>query len=1303
MVVVCLVLLSIVGVAYLQVARQDRIAVTAGVKNNISTIANATVAYIGEVLKSDLMQTDPSGNLTLLDATNDEPYDYPGTNTGVAYQVQGMTGSPLPDPAHGGQLDDTWLASSEPDFTTNQWPHITNLNGIFLRIPNTSGSDRWPVERSVNNLVSSDLWRRDTAVPYSGSSNATYLDYSDTNYEDTGADADGDGIKDSKWTWAPIRQMSGVRYVMAIRIIDNSAMINLNTASSQVTDSEIFTAITDKPSQIDQGVDAPRWIFPSELDLGNFMFQTPGITPSQFKSFLEYRFNDQVSSHTRLPWFANGLYPYFKTTNTRLDFWLTAARLWNNDNSANYISFPYISNELELRHANGLNNVDFNAIVEMAGLSDFVRREVAEATYTDVPGVSTIADFFNKEPRHQMTTISGAATYMPPLPGFVPAEKTFLRKLNINSLFTKPANSSAVVLDEELGELASLVKAVIDVGQADVATQFPLPADANINSNLAYAQQFAVSFADHFDQDNISTEFNGRYGMEAWPFITEFYTQAPAKVVMGTRIYADDEVFYGTIRPQTVGGTGYVLEITNPHTRPVSLRHIQLVFRYQQASDNAIITANLPAGLTLEDIALPALRAANRGDTWLWPGQRLVIYHDSDGGPTAGRLSGMDHVLTQVIKPDQFDQWVTSHAYHAGDVIRHDENTDGVEEIIECITDHTSNTTNKPTTAYNSLIGEYSYHLSHNYWRRKLIMIDGGQWPINESDLFESLTEKSNMSACLRPYEMTDGVITPAGWSYQTVPGSGHPMSRSYSPVKINDTIGQWTEGTTYTVGQLVYARNPDNTIDYKIFRCIDPVDAGLIDHDPINGTGKWELDDDENMYYYQESSIGSVDGIKACAYKEDGYLISNKRLLTMSSPIPFPDASRRFEPLFDRIGFPSKKLTTAAWSSSHHYDVDEAASFAICEAVYTHEHHLPSDGTLKLRASTSLYAAPYIEPTLNNQFNQLLVDDQGVTTIQWTVGKSFEIGDIVHMRREAVGLPVLDQFFICLRPHVSSSTISANKPGVSGGNWPTFWKEHWRGGNKLYVDSVAKLSHVLVAGPNATTTVGDILGTPGRTNVDELMLPMTAPLAVPMQIASPWNIPHAVALLDRLTIHHPDDDGLDNDGDTVVDNPEELLVPGTVNLNTVPVQLLKKILPVTNSYLRGQMADMIGTYRDTIKGIANPFQLSSLLRQFNEYSAPIDNATLNGIVIDFHNPDMLTNDGIANDREEAMLPTQWFTGVATTRSDIYTAYIQIRGYPAGDFRRGPVESRRMIVVYDRSNIIDESSTPRILAVYTYE
>ena len=57
---------------------------------------------------------------------------------------------------------------------------------------------------------------------------------------------------------------------------------------------------------------------------------------------------------------------------------------------------------------------------------------------------------------------------------------------------------------------------------------------------------------------------------------------------------------------------------------------------------------------------------------------------------------------------------------------------------------------------------------------------------------------------------------------------------------------------------------------------------------------------------------------------------------------------------------------------------------------------------------------------------------------------------------------------------------------------------------------------------------------------------------------------------------------------------------------------------------------------------------------------------------------------------------------VGTTRSDIFTAYVVIRGYEAADFRKGPVEFKRFIVVFDRSEVQTGTDRVKVWAFQQY-
>ncbi len=180
--VVLTTLLAIVGVLFVMVSRVDRMATTAIAENKSLNLAvDTTVATISRELVLDVpgmgdpnSQTDPNSTF----ARTQEYYDYPDVNN-------------------------LWLASLEPY--------------------ESAGNYYW---RQISQLY-------DTGDPNLGLTAAIVPDYQDPTVIGQGvmADADGDGIADSRWAILPnISSSKGKPIYAAVRIIDNGAMLNANTA-----------------------------------------------------------------------------------------------------------------------------------------------------------------------------------------------------------------------------------------------------------------------------------------------------------------------------------------------------------------------------------------------------------------------------------------------------------------------------------------------------------------------------------------------------------------------------------------------------------------------------------------------------------------------------------------------------------------------------------------------------------------------------------------------------------------------------------------------------------------------------------------------------------------------------------------------------------------------------------------------------------------------------------------------------------------------------------------------------------------
>ncbi len=116
--------------------------------------------------------------------------------------------------------EDTWLAGIEPyrDGTTYKWGQITDLTGYIRR--------NWGIAAGVTQKVYVDPpGQRKVIKEYSDIT----LD-SNGDLEELLADADGDGIADSKWIdLEDVMGSRGRNIYAAIRVIDNAGTLNVNT------------------------------------------------------------------------------------------------------------------------------------------------------------------------------------------------------------------------------------------------------------------------------------------------------------------------------------------------------------------------------------------------------------------------------------------------------------------------------------------------------------------------------------------------------------------------------------------------------------------------------------------------------------------------------------------------------------------------------------------------------------------------------------------------------------------------------------------------------------------------------------------------------------------------------------------------------------------------------------------------------------------------------------------------------------------------------------------------------------------
>ena len=180
LVVVVTVLLAVVGVMFLMVARASEMETGAVIQSkNLDDAVDTVIARINEVLVEDLF----GNNNIIVDnlGGSDEPYDAV-------------------------RMEDRWLASLEPTWS--------NDNGT-------------PADPSDDNYV----WAQFSRI-FSPWGISLPAEICQTSIIPMVADADGDGVTDSGWEQVPgLTTSRGKPVFAAVRIIDNCAMLNLNTAN----------------------------------------------------------------------------------------------------------------------------------------------------------------------------------------------------------------------------------------------------------------------------------------------------------------------------------------------------------------------------------------------------------------------------------------------------------------------------------------------------------------------------------------------------------------------------------------------------------------------------------------------------------------------------------------------------------------------------------------------------------------------------------------------------------------------------------------------------------------------------------------------------------------------------------------------------------------------------------------------------------------------------------------------------------------------------------------------------------------
>ena len=609
LVVVSLVLMAILGLSFVQIARLDRLA-TQGRTDNIDMVKDAVIEQIVRILADDLM--DDEGKFFSGIGDTDEPYDYAWTNQNTEWRVRLRDGT-LGE-AKGNKFDDAWLAAAYMIYQGEEatWPKVSNLTGIRLALPLNDAAFQFPGDGQGEVVL--DF----TGSILSGDANIDIgtddgLGFSDGNVVSVGADADGDNILDSYWTWAPITQIGGTSYVMAVRIVDLSALLNVNVALSQVDSSGNYDSTAN-------GVNAPRWINPAEVNMGRFLYRRgTGGFMAELENFLNYRLGTVEGLPT--------------PRDRREEFFLNGPAFYGGY-QGNYKQLG-IGNELELRHRWGLDDPDVQADIENAttGMPTFLRHGLnTESSWDDVDlglyggTTANMEDYIDLQPRNKLTVTSGAAIYRPPL-----------------DLDGTDGNLKVNLNDTDIdGNLKVNLNGIHDM-LADVYKTDTFTPPNQFASVDDFVHQFTANIVDYADADNRLTKVGDRHGFELLPFIAEVYVQRRYAITAATEIPNPPDPSNWDVVWTREGRPGFAIEIRNPFTTPILLDDVHLFVGGSDWGE-----------LSKSDFG---------NHQWLDPGKTLILWRPSHGNlsppeDTISNLwSGPDIIDWEITTSSGSEQW----------------------------------------------------------------------------------------------------------------------------------------------------------------------------------------------------------------------------------------------------------------------------------------------------------------------------------------------------------------------------------------------------------------------------------------------------------------------------------------------------------------------------------------------------------------------------------------------------------------------------------------------------------------------
>lgn len=277
LVVALLVLIALIGTAWIATSRTDRVATRQHAYNTqIDMLLEGVVRMATAQLEADLFgPPGPYGRAFRPPVRSDalitdpyEPYDHPAADIYLADRIP-----VLPDPRNPPDAFPNPAVPLAPAGANNppiwryvSWPLVDNgPSGIAGEFRFDRPDDGPSVVLPPNSRQGGHFTFAPTSIPFNGQPAwpALMVYYDGIPYDPDGpgplrpaplpaADVDGDGIADAALWQLPVGTLEGITYYAAVRVIDNNAAVNLNTALSRdndfVADGTGYRTWRDAPS-----------------------------------------------------------------------------------------------------------------------------------------------------------------------------------------------------------------------------------------------------------------------------------------------------------------------------------------------------------------------------------------------------------------------------------------------------------------------------------------------------------------------------------------------------------------------------------------------------------------------------------------------------------------------------------------------------------------------------------------------------------------------------------------------------------------------------------------------------------------------------------------------------------------------------------------------------------------------------------------------------------------------------------------------------------------------------------------------